>query len=438
LPAGTLVVGVGLLVAGVSAYGFVALSTRVLGEVRYGPLGALWALVFLAGPGLFLPVEQEVSRAIAARRARRLGGAPVVRRAAIAGAGLLLAVLIVLGGTSRWAVDHIFDQQLLLLTGLALGLAAALAAHLTRGCLSGTGNFRGYGTFIGADGFIRFLGCALLALIGVRTAGLYGIALGIAGLLAVPVALRVQRPRLEEGPESSWSEINTALGYLLMASLCAYGIMNIGPVLVQGLASPAEADLAGRFLPAVIVSRIPLFLFQAVQAALLPKLAGLASAGRLGDFRNGLRRLLVVVAGLAVVGTIGGWAIGPFVVKIMSGPQFELSHRTLGLLAAGSGFYMLALAVAQAVIALGGHRDQAVGWVAGLGVLLLTAWVASDDLYLRVELALLCGSLAALCVMTALLVRRLSAVSQAAVEVEAGDILDPLHDVAMRPTAVEA
>ena len=431
-------VGVGLLVAGVSAYGFVALSTRVLGEVRYGPLGALWALVFLAGPGLFLPVEQEVSRAIAARRARRLGGAPVVRRAAIAGAGLLLAVLIVLGGTSRWAVDHIFDQQLLLLTGLALGLAAALAAHLTRGCLSGTGNFRGYGTFIGADGFIRFLGCALLALIGVRTAGLYGIALGIAGLLAVPVALRVQRPRLEEGPESSWSEINTALGYLLMASLCAYGIMNIGPVLVQGLASPAEADLAGRFLPAVIVSRIPLFLFQAVQAALLPKLAGLASAGRLGDFRNGLRRLLVVVAGLAVVGTIGGWAIGPFVVKIMSGPQFELSHRTLGLLAAGSGFYMLALAVAQAVIALGGHRDQAVGWVAGLGVLLLTAWVASDDLYLRVELALLCGSLAALCVMTALLVRRLSAVSQAAVEVEAGDILDPLHDVAMSPTAVEA
>lgn len=431
-------VGVGLLVAGVSAYGFVALSTRVLGEVRYGPLGALWALVFLAGPGLFLPVEQEVSRAIAARRARRLGGAPVVRRAAIAGAGLLLAVLIVLGGTSRWAVDHIFDHQLLLLTGLALGLAAALAAHLTRGCLSGTGNFRGYGTFIGADGFIRFLGCALLALIGVRTAGLYGIALGIAGLLAVPVALRVQRPRLEEGPESSWSEINTALGYLLMASLCAYGIMNIGPVLVQGLATPAEADLAGRFLPAVIVSRIPLFLFQAVQAALLPKLAALASAGRLGDFRNGLRRLLVVVAGLAVVGTIGGWAIGPFVVKIMSGPQFELSHRTLGLLAAGSGFYMLALAVAQAVIALGGHRDQAVGWVAGLSVLLLTAWVASDDLYLRVELALLCGSLAALCVMTALLVRRLSAVSQAAMEVEAGEILDPLHDVAMTPTAVEA
>jgi O-antigen/teichoic acid export membrane protein len=425
------VVGLGLLVAGLSAYGFVALSSRVLGEVRYGPLGALWALVFLAGPGLFLPVEQEVSRALAHRRARGLGGAPVVYRAAAVGIGLLLVVAAVLAATSPWSVDRVFDHQVLLLIGLVLGLAAALAAHLTRGCLSGTGNFKGYGTFIGADGFIRFLGCALLALIGVRTAGWYGVALGIAGLLAVPVALRVQRPRLDPGPESTWGEISTALGYLLMASLCAYGIMNIGPVLVQVLATSAEADLAGRFLPAVIVARIPLFLFQAIQAALLPKLSALASAGRLADFRNGLRRLLTVVAGLAVVGTIGGWLIGPLAVRIMSGPEFELGHRTLGLLAAGSGFYMLALAVAQAVIALGGHREQALGWASGMGVLLLVTWIASDDLYLRVELGLLAGSLAAFGVMAVFLARRLFAFGHPDVGIERTEPVDALAEVAV-------
>lgn len=202
----------------------------------------------------------------------------------------------------------------------------------------------------------------------------------------------------------------------MVASLCAYGIMNIGPVLVQVFATSAEADLAGRFLPAVIVARIPLFLFQAVQAALLPKLSGLASAGRLGDFRNGLRRLLVVVAGLAVAGTIGGWSIGPFVVKVMSGPEFELGHRTLGLLAAGSGLYMLALAIAQAVIALGGHRDQAIGWASGMGCLLLVTLISSDDLYLRVELGLLAGSLGACCVMAMLLARRLVAVGAASIQ----------------------
>jgi O-antigen/teichoic acid export membrane protein len=425
------VVGLGLVVAGLSAYGFVALSSRVLGEVRYGPLGALWALVFLAGPGLFLPVEQEVSRALAHRRARGLGGAPVVYRAAALGIGLLLVVVAVLAATSPWSVDRMFDHQVLLLIGLVLGLAAALAAHLTRGCLSGTGNFKGYGAFIGADGFIRFLGCALLALVGVRTAGWYGVALGIAGLLAVPVALRVQRPRLDPGPESTWGEISTALGYLLMASLCAYGIMNIGPVLVQVLATSAEADLAGRFLPAVIVARIPLFLFQAIQAALLPKLSALASAGRLADFRSGLRRLLTVVAGLAVVGTIGGWLLGPLAVRIMSGPEFELGHRTLGLLAAGSGFYMLALAVAQAVIALGGHREQALGWASGMGVVLLVTWIASDDLYLRVELGLLAGSVAAFGVMAVFLARRLFAFARPEVGVERTEPVEALAEVAV-------
>ena len=74
-------------------------------------------------------------------------------------------------------------------------------SHLTNGCLSGTGRIKGYGTYLGADGFIRVLGAALCLVVGVNTAGPFGVAIGIAGLLAVPVALSVQRPELDEGPE---------------------------------------------------------------------------------------------------------------------------------------------------------------------------------------------------------------------------------------------
>ena len=107
LPTGTLVVGAGLLVAGLSAYAFLALSQRMLGEHGRAPLGAQWSLVFLLGPGLFLPLEQEVSRALADRRTRGVGGAPVVRRAATIGVGLLLGVLIVLIATARPIVDKL-------------------------------------------------------------------------------------------------------------------------------------------------------------------------------------------------------------------------------------------------------------------------------------------------------------------------------------------
>jgi O-antigen/teichoic acid export membrane protein len=340
---------------------------------------------------------------------------------------------VIMIATSRPLVEHVFDDQLLLLVGLAIGVVAALAGHLTRGCLSGTSNFRAYGVYLGADGLIRFLLCIVIAVAGVKTAGWYGVAVGAAGLLAVPVALRIQRPELEPGPEAAWREISRALGYLLAASLCAYTLMNIGPVLVKVLATDAETKIAGRFLSAVVVARIPLFLFQAIQAALLPKLTGLASAGRLGDFRAGLRRLLSVVAVLAVLGTIVGYLLGPFVVRTMSGPEFDMTHRTMGLLAAGSGFYMMALALAQAVIALGGHRRQLVGWFSGVVALLFTTWLASDDLYLRVELGLLVGSLVAFVVMGYLLIRRLILSARQAIELEPGNVIDALHDIAVEP-----
>jgi O-antigen/teichoic acid export membrane protein len=430
LPTGTLAVGVGLLVAGLSAYGFLIVADIPLSEVEYSPLSALWSLVFLAGPGLFLPLEQEISRALAERRARGEGGLPVVRRAATIGAGLGLAVLVLLIATARWSVDHLFDHQLLLLVGFTLALVGALAGHLTRGCMSGTGHFKGYATYIGADGFIRLLACAFCVVIGVQTAGWFGIALGIAGLAAVPVALSVERPRLEDGPESTMREVGAALGYLLAASLLAFGIMNIGPVIVKLLATDAQADAAGRFVKGVVIARIPLFLFQAVQAALLPKLSGLAGAGRLGDFRIGLKRLLVVVAALAAAGTVIGFVLGPTIVGVMF-PDADLTSRTLGLLAAGSGFYMLALACAQALIALGGHRDQVIGWGLGMAALIVTTWVASDDLFLRVELGLLVGSLVAFVTMGSLLLSRLAGAGPVAVD--SGDFIEALHEVPIEP-----
>ena len=431
MPTGTLVVGAGLLVAGVSAYGFLALAARSLSKSEVAPLSSTWMLVFLLGPGLFLPLEQEVSRAVAGRRVQGIGGAPVLRRAATVGVGLGLGVLIILIATARLTVDRLFDHQLLLLVGVALGLAGAFAGHLTRGCMSGTAHFKGYGTYLGADGLIRFLGCVVCVLIGVKTAGWFGIAVGIAGLLAVPVALRVERPRLAPGPEAALAEISETLTFLLMASLAAWSIMNVGPVLVNWFATDAQKDLAGQFMPGLVVARIPLFLFQAIQAALLPKLSGLATAGRISDFRTGLKRLLIVVAGLAVIGTIVGALLGPFAVEVMAGSKYDLSHRTMGMLAAGSGFYMLALAIAQALIALKGHRRQACAWVVGLFALLLTARFASDDLYFRVELGLLVGSVVSFVVMGALLLRRLREAGPGRLAVDSGDFIEALHDVAV-------
>jgi hypothetical protein len=69
---------------------------------------------------------------------------------------------------------------------------------------------------------------------------------------------------------------------------------------------------------------------------------------------------------------------------------------------------MLALAIAQAVIALNGHARVAIGWCAGFISFALVAWLSSNDLYLRVELALVASSLVSLAIFVASLRQKMS------------------------------
>ena len=118
LPEGTLAVGAGLIVSGITSYGFLAISARALGPERYAPLGVLWALTYVVCPGVFLPLEQEVGRALSSRRAKGLGGGPLIHRAALAG-GVAAVVLIALtAATSPLSLAHLFSHKVLLLVAL--------------------------------------------------------------------------------------------------------------------------------------------------------------------------------------------------------------------------------------------------------------------------------------------------------------------------------
>ncbi|MFM9112819.1 MAG: hypothetical protein ACKOPB_06160, partial [Actinomycetota bacterium] len=220
--------------------------------------------------------------------------------------------------------------------------------------------------------------------------------------------------RLTDGPPASWSEITPNLGWLLLGSLFAAALVNAGPITVDILGSDEPGEVVTRFGNAVIFARVPLFLFQAVQAALLPKLARLAAQGDMDEFTTGLRRLIALVVAVGVLGTVGAFAIGPWVLELVY--EGGIDRRTMSLLAGASAIYMLALALAQAVIALHGHAAVAYGWIAGFATFALVAWLSSDDLYLRVELALLASSLVSLVIFAVVARRQLRAGTSVDVE----------------------
>lgn len=416
LPPGTLAVGGGLLVLGASAYVFLAMSARAVGPVRFASLSVLWVLVYTAGPGLFLPLEQETGRAVSARRARGLGGRPVLIRAAALGAGLLAALAVTALLARRPLLAHLFDNDALLLAGLLLSIIGLGSASLYRGALAGTGRFGRYGGQLAIEGTLRLIGCGVLAAGSVRAPGAYGLLVGLAPILAVLLTMRSPKSLLEPGPPASWSEMSGALALLLIGSLLSQTLVNAGPVLVKVLATDAEQRVAGQFLAGLIVARVPLFLFTAVQAVLLPGLAALASTGRHEELRTRLRRMTAMVAAIGVVGSLGAFILGTQIVRIFFGAAFGLGRLDLLWLAAASALYMLALVWAQGLIALHGHGLAALGWLVGVTVHLVVT-VTAHGLLPRVEFGFLAGTLAAAIAMAGLLAGRLRRTSPASVTV---------------------
>ncbi|GIT01268.1 MAG: hypothetical protein CM1200mP26_29800 [Acidimicrobiales bacterium] len=92
-------------------------------------------------------------------------------------------------------------------------------------------------------------------------------------------------------------------------------VLNMSPLAVEVLAGPDQADDPGpRFLNALLIARVPLFFFQAVQASLLPRLSALVGAGRFDELVHVFRRLLGLVVGIggvavAVCGLFGAWIV---------------------------------------------------------------------------------------------------------------------------------
>lgn len=395
LPEGTIPVGIALLIAGVATYAFFKVGTVAVGGAdEFAPIASMWFAVFALAPGFFLPLEQELGRALSHRRAIGDGGRPVVRRVVGLGGVLVAIVTLCILALSPLIATSYFDGNWFMVVALIAAFAAYAPAHMARGVCSGSGRFREYAVIMGSDGIVRIVLCIVLAVVGVTAVGAYGLAIAISPLFAVAYVYQRKGLRTDPGPPAELREVTPNLGWLLIGSVCAATLLNAGPIAASLLAPDGSNELITAFSYGVLLSRIPLFLFQAVQAALLPRLSRQAARGEFGEFRSGLRRLMAVVGGVGLAGTIGAFVLGPWALQLVY--DVDLSGRTLAMLSLSSAVYMLALATAQAVIALQGHALVAVGWVVGLVTFLLGTWLSADEVFRRIEIGLVLSSIAAL------------------------------------------
>jgi O-antigen/teichoic acid export membrane protein len=381
LPRGTFAIASGMIVGAITGYVVVIVVNKAVGDRAYAGFGAFWSLIFVVGPGLFLPLEQEISRAISHRAAHKDGGAPIIRIAVGMAATLALGVALIFAALSPFFIEHVFHDNGYLQLGFIIGIIGYGFLHCSRGVLSGNHKFGAYGTSMALEGTSRFIVVLILAQIGAKNVGYYGLALGLAPFAAVlPFSLVLAR-LMKPGSPASKRELGTALTYLVSSSVLSQ-VLAYSSLFLTNVIEGGSGQTARYFTNAFFIARIPVIGFMAVQAALLPKLSSLHAMGEHEEFRYQFRRLLSLVFFLSVGGVVFIAAFGtPLGQLLFTEEKFQIPWSHFVVLSIGSCLFLLAQTLLQACIALQHYKIVTTAYLCGVAVLIATSFMfAATDI----------------------------------------------------------
>jgi O-antigen/teichoic acid export membrane protein len=387
---------------------------------------------------LYRPVEQLLSRTIADRDARGVTGREHLRVAATIqlALGVLFAVVaLLLRGPIQ---DDLFGGSETLYWILIVTVLAYAASYFARGFLAGNHRFGLYGGLVLMEASSRCL-FALAVAVGIAE-GQDAVALGMAAapivsLAVVPWALgrrlRAANPAkatrdpqavsdpdpqaldaaAREEPSAREPEFTLAHGSgfavaVLLIMLAEQTFLNAGPLLVEASEGARGAALAGFTFNVLLIARAPLQLFQAVQTSILPHLTRMRASGETDPFRRSVNLTLAAIAVFAGCVALVMLAVGPLLMDLLFGGEFDYERGGLVLVSLGMGLYLAAATLNQALLAHGRAPQAAAAWVAcaaGFALFLLLA--DFDDRVLQVEIAFPAAA-ALLCALLHTLYRR--------------------------------
>jgi hypothetical protein len=213
-------------------------------------------------------------------------------------------------------------------------------------------------------------------------------------------------------PSARESEFTLARGTgfaaaVLVIMVCEQTFLNAGPLLIEASEEGARgAALAGIVFNVLLIARAPLQLFQAVQTSILPHLTRLRAGGESDPFRRSVNLTLVAIAGFAGCVAFVMLVLGPWVMDLLFGGEFDYERGGLVLVAFGMGLYLAAATLNQALLAHGRATHASASWLLAAAAFVAFLLLADfDDRVLQVELAFT-GAAAALCAALLLVYRR--------------------------------
>jgi O-antigen/teichoic acid export membrane protein len=405
------ILSIGIASTGIFTFLYLAVASHVLDKASYSRISLCWAIMFVILSVIYRPIEQLLSRTIADRRARGLHGHPLRVPALIQFGFALLFLLVAL--LLRHQIEHgVFNGSTTLYWILVVGVLAYAASYFARGWLAGHQRFDLYGGLVFLESTSRFL-FALAVAVGIGSGqDVVGLGMAVApfvSLSVMPFAFSRVRSRgpvglpaadaAREGPAHAQLEeaaTDLTLRHGAGFAVSVVGIMFAEQTLMNGgvliiAASSASGGittgLTGFVFNVMLIVRAPLQLFQAIQTAILPHLAGLEAHESPAQFHHAIRVTVLVIAAFAGAVALGLLAIGPSVMTALLGNKgFPYGRVGLALVGLGMGFHLISGTLNQAALARGRAAMAAVAWLvaAALFVLLVATRTIANEVT-RVE-----------------------------------------------------
>lgn len=386
-------VGAATALTGLCGYAVIYLAARDLAPSDFSVFGVFWGafgLVIGAAFGLLQETTREV---------RSMGYPNVlpegnrIRPLRVAGMLGIVAAVVIAGSAPLWSGQIFVESRWLSVGLLSVGLAGFCLHSTLLGTLAGTNKWTQYGALMVTDAVIRVAVAATTVVIGWGLIGFLWATVAGSGawlimLLTSPTARAAGR-LLTLGSTATF--LRGAAHSITAAGANAILVMGF-PVLLK-LTSNELGPQGGLVILTVTLTRAPLLVpLTAMQGNLISHFV---------DERTERFRALVtptaVIGGIGAVGVLAAGTIGPWLLRVAFGSQYQASNTLLAWLTAAAVAIAMLTLTGAAAVAAALHRAYSLGWVCATvtsGLLLLLPL----PLETRTVVGLLCGPLAGICV----------------------------------------
>ena len=382
------------LFAAASGYLVMLIAGRALGPADYPMFATYWG-AFFALCGVANGLMQEATRAVRSARQIAAGPAslpPTGRRVRLLPAGLVLGLALaalVVVSTPVWTPVGLPTFSGAGVVIMAFGVLGFSLQAATAGALSGTEKWGLYAVLLTVDAALRLavagiawwlgdagLGFAVATVAGAVTWALL-IALSPATRAALASAVDVGRGRF-------WRNTGTAM----FASAGTSALVTGFPLFVTATARPTDpAPLVGAVILAITLTRAPLLVpLTSFQSAIIVFFVERRLRGP-----RALGLPLAAVTGVGALGAGAAWLIGPWLIRVLFGAEFELSGAVLAALTAASVGTAALMVTGNAALAFDRHLLYNAGWWVAVVAAAALLVVVPGALDVRAAIALLAG-----------------------------------------------